>query len=129
MPVINDNFCCDNFWFVRIARTNSPIFIYFLQSSSNQDIVLAFSPLTQYNVNAQMVMLGKSARKGGADMANPILKPGTLTPESGQYVPVGPRGGRIGNREITSVEGKPLPPTQKPGGGYVIVDPTKHAKR
>jgi hypothetical protein len=28
--------------------------------------------------------------------------------------------------EVTVVEGKPLPPTPKPGQGYVIVDPTKH---
>ncbi|MCA0268469.1 MAG: hypothetical protein LCH53_04510 [Bacteroidetes bacterium] len=53
------------------------------------------------------------------------LPPGTPTPRSGQYERVGPRGGSTGE-EITSVKGKPLPPTQKPGEGYKLVDPTKH---
>jgi hypothetical protein len=56
------------------------------------------------------------------------LKPGTPAPASGQYRPAGPRGGLIGNNEITAVQGKPLPPTQKPGQGYVPVDLTKHKK-
>lgn len=55
------------------------------------------------------------------------LKPGQETPRSGQYEIVGPRGGRTGE-ERTSVQGKPLPPTQKPGQAYVLVDPTKHGK-
>lgn len=55
------------------------------------------------------------------------LKPGTPAPASGQYKPVGPRGGNIGG-EITSTQGKPLPPTQKPGQTYTLVDPTKHKK-
>ncbi|MCR8656942.1 hypothetical protein [Paenibacillus endoradicis] len=55
------------------------------------------------------------------------LKPGTPTPTSGQYGVVGPRGGDKG-REVTSVQGKPLPPTQNPGEGYKLVDPTKHKK-
>jgi hypothetical protein len=58
----------------------------------------------------------------------PVLKPGTKTPNSGQYVTVGPKGGKVGG-EITSVEGKPLPPTPKPGQGFVLVDPTKHKKK
>lgn len=53
------------------------------------------------------------------------LKPGTPTPTSGQYEVVGPRGGGTGH-EVTSVQGKPLPPTNKPGQGYTLVDPTKH---
>lgn len=56
-----------------------------------------------------------------------ILKPGMLTETSGQYGEVGPRGGLTG-KEITSVAGKPLPPTSKPGNGYVLVDPTQHKK-
>jgi hypothetical protein len=52
------------------------------------------------------------------------LKPGTQTPRSGQYEIVGPRGGRTG-QEVTSVNGKPLPPTPKPRQSYVLVDPTK----
>lgn len=58
---------------------------------------------------------------------NPI-KPGTPAPISAQYGIVGPRGGRIGNNEVTAVAGKPLPPTPKPGQGYVPVDPTKHKR-
>ena len=56
-----------------------------------------------------------------------ILKSGTITPDSGQYAVVGPRGGKLGT-EVTSIQGKPLPPTQKPGQGYVLVDPTQHKK-
>ena len=55
------------------------------------------------------------------------LKPGSTTPQSGQYIPVGPRGGHIGG-EITAVAGKPLPPTAKPGQTFTLVDPTKHKK-
>ncbi|AIQ29358.1 hypothetical protein P40081_15275 [Paenibacillus sp. FSL P4-0081] len=55
------------------------------------------------------------------------LTPGTPTPKSGQYSVVGPRGGDKG-REVTSTKGNPLPPTQKPGEGYKLVDPTKHKK-
>jgi len=54
-----------------------------------------------------------------------IQKPGQITPKSGQYGIVGPRGGKTGT-EITAVEGKPLPPTPKPGQGYTLVDKTKH---
>lgn len=57
----------------------------------------------------------------------PILPPGTPAPESGQYQRVGPRGGFIPG-EVTSTEGKPLPPSLKPGQGYVLVDPTQHRK-
>jgi len=55
-------------------------------------------------------------------------KPGTPAPKSGQYVPVGPRGGKAGNNEVTSVGGKPLPPTPEPGQTWKLVDPTKHKK-
>lgn len=57
-------------------------------------------------------------------MATPI-KPGTPAKVSGQYEQVGPRGGRTGH-EVTTVKGKPLPPTPQAGMGYVLVDPTKH---
>ena len=60
-------------------------------------------------------------------MATPNLRPGNETPQSGQYEVVGPRGGRTGN-EVTSVEGKPLPPTPNAGQGYILVDPTKHRR-
>jgi hypothetical protein len=53
------------------------------------------------------------------------LKPGKPAPASGQYQTIGPRGGR-GN-EITSTEGKPLPPTPKAGSTYRLVDATRHS--
>jgi len=48
------------------------------------------------------------------------LKPGTPAPISGQY--------QIGNtrQERTAIQGKPLPPTPKPGQGYKPVDPTNN---
>lgn len=55
------------------------------------------------------------------------LRPGNLTPKSGQYERVGPRGGGTGI-EVTSVRGKPLPPAQQSGQGYRLVDPTKHKR-
>jgi hypothetical protein len=51
-----------------------------------------------------------------------ILKPGTPVPQSGQY-----KNPQTGN-EVTGVQGKPLPPTPRPGQGYVLVDPTKHKR-
>ncbi len=56
------------------------------------------------------------------------VKPGQPTPKSGQYKTVGPRGGDRGSNEITAVEGKPMPPTQKPGDKFRLVDETKHKK-
>jgi hypothetical protein len=53
---------------------------------------------------------------------NPTLPPGIPAPVSGQY-----QNTETGN-EITGVKGKPLPPTSKPGGGYKLVDQTKHKK-
>lgn len=53
------------------------------------------------------------------------LKPGEITKKSGQYEIIGQRGGKTG-KEITSVKGKPLPPTPKTGSFYKLVDPTKH---
>lgn len=55
------------------------------------------------------------------------LRPGQKAPKSGQYVVVGPRGGTR-DREITSIKGKPLPPS-KPGERYILVDETKHSKK
>ena len=52
-------------------------------------------------------------------------KPGEKAGYSGQYEMVGPRGGRTGT-ERTVVKGEPLPPTQKPGQRYVLVDPTNN---
>lgn len=53
------------------------------------------------------------------------MRPGTNAPRSGQYKQVGSRGGRTGE-ERTVTRGEPLPPTPKPGMGYVLVDPTKN---
>ena len=53
------------------------------------------------------------------------LRPGTRAPASGQYKPVGPRGG-VRDTEITSVKGKPLPPAPAPGTTYKLVDRTKN---
>ena len=55
-------------------------------------------------------------------------KPGAPTPESGQYIEVGPRGGINSDTEITSISGKPMPPTSKPGRSWQLVDPTKHKR-
>lgn len=52
------------------------------------------------------------------------LRPGQSTPVSGQYQEIGPRGAK--GAEVTAVRGKPLPPTEKPGGTFRLVDPTKH---
>jgi len=58
-------------------------------------------------------------------MSKDPLRPGTRAPASGQYKPVGPRGG-VGKKEITAVKGKPLPPTSTPGSRFKIVDRTKN---
>lgn len=50
------------------------------------------------------------------------LPPGTPAPHSGQYRP------KSGGTEVTSIEGRPLPPTPKSGDGWVLVDQTKHKK-
>ena len=61
-------------------------------------------------------------------MSQKLYKPGEKAPRSGQYVVTGPRGGSRG-REVTAVKGERLPPTQKPGERYRLVDPTKHKGR
>jgi hypothetical protein len=50
------------------------------------------------------------------------LKPGQEAPASGQYQIIGPRGGK--GKEVTSVKGEPLPPTQTPGSTFKLVDPS-----
>lgn len=49
-------------------------------------------------------------------------KPGTPAPASGQYRPTG------GGSEITAIEGRPLPPTPKPGQEWNLVDRTRHKR-
>ena len=58
-------------------------------------------------------------------MASKGLKPGTKAPESGIYEKTGPRGGKTGE-EATSTQGKPLPPTDKPGETWKPVRPARH---
>jgi len=55
----------------------------------------------------------------------PTYKPGQKAPVSGQYGVVGPKGGKTGT-EVTVTKGETLPPTPKPGQGFVLVDKTKH---
>ncbi|HNV35999.1 MAG: hypothetical protein BWX81_00593 [Spirochaetes bacterium ADurb.Bin110] len=52
------------------------------------------------------------------------LKPGEKAPASGQYLTIGPKGGK--GKEITAEKGKHLPPTNKPGSTYDFVDGTKN---
>lgn len=53
-------------------------------------------------------------------MATKTFKPGQKAPVSGQY---GIQGTRT---ERTGVQGKPLPPTPKPGQKYVVNDPSRN---
>ena len=58
-------------------------------------------------------------------MSNKSLTPGTMTPRSGIYEQVGPRGGRTGE-QATSTKGNPLPPTVKAGETWKLVEPARH---
>ena len=49
------------------------------------------------------------------------MKPGEQVSRPGQYEEVGPRGGRTGH-EVTMPGDHRLPPTSKPGNGYVPSD-------
>ncbi len=51
-----------------------------------------------------------------------VYKPGERAPISGEFGIVGPRGGDTG-KERTAIQGRTLPPTPKPGQGYVIDRP------
>jgi hypothetical protein len=50
------------------------------------------------------------------------FKPGQPAPRSGEYEIRGPRGGDTG-QERTAIQGKPLPPTPKPGQHYELHRP------
>lgn len=54
-------------------------------------------------------------------------KPGQKAPRSGQYELEGPRGGKT-KVERTVVKREPLPPSEKKGQRYRLVDPTKHRR-
>jgi len=52
-------------------------------------------------------------------MAKPI-KPGTDNQRPGTYVEVGPRGGIVPNPRVVHIDpGDRLPPTSRPGNGWV----------
>jgi len=53
------------------------------------------------------------------------LKPGQTAPKSGQYEIIGPRGGKTG-KERTIVKGETIPPPEKSGQTFTLVDPTKN---
>ena len=53
-------------------------------------------------------------------MATKIYKPGDIADNSGQY-----KNNSTGH-EVTTVQGKPLPPTPGKGQTYTLVDKTKH---
>ena len=57
-------------------------------------------------------------------MSKKNLTPGDKAPVSGQYLTIGPKGGK--GKEITSTKGKPLPPTETPGSTYELIDPTNN---
>jgi hypothetical protein len=52
------------------------------------------------------------------------LKSGKPAPKSGQYLEVGPKGGKV--KEVTISKGEILPPTQKPNSSFKLVDPSKN---
>lgn len=48
------------------------------------------------------------------------IKPGTDNQPAGRYEEVGPRGGQVNNPRVVNIDpGDRLPPTQKPGRGWV----------
>ena len=55
-------------------------------------------------------------------MGKPTYRPGDKVPASGQYLNTST------DTEVTGVQGKPLPPTPKPGQNYVLVDRTRHKR-
>ena len=60
-------------------------------------------------------------------MSKQPLTPWTPAPRSGQYQQVWPRGWTQWRPEITSTQGKPLPPAPKPWITYTLADPTRHS--
>jgi hypothetical protein len=67
------------------------------------------------------LMLAGINRTGKEPMTK-NLKPGQPAPNSGEYEIRGPRGGDTG-QERTAIQGKPLPPTPKPGQSYTLHRP------
>lgn len=51
---------------------------------------------------------------------NAPIKPGTDNQPAGTYEEVGPRGGQVDDPRIVHIDqGDRLPPTQKPGNGWI----------
>ena len=71
-----------------------------------------------------MGSLGRQLVQLPPDRTQPMksYKPGQPAPVSGEYGIRGPRGGDAGS-ERTAVQGRPLPPTPKPGQTYVVNRP------
>jgi hypothetical protein len=55
----------------------------------------------------------------------PLLKPGTLTPESALYDEINRRGNPTGE-QVTSTKDHPLPPTGKAGRAWREAEAAKH---
>ncbi|MGL5621766.1 YjzC family protein [Cetobacterium sp.] len=53
-------------------------------------------------------------------MGQKPIKPGTDNKPAGTYVEVGPRGGKVDNPRVVTIDkGDRLPPTQEPKRGWV----------
>lgn len=54
-------------------------------------------------------------------------KPGEKPAKPGEYIEVGPRGGKVQNPRIVTIEkgDTPLPPTQEPNRGWIRKGPPK----
>ena len=61
----------------------------------------------------------------GGEMSDTLYSSGEITPISGQWEIVGPRGGYREGKEITSTKGNPLPPVPA-GSKLKLSDKTKH---
>jgi hypothetical protein len=87
--------------------------------------VFAKDAYTAYSVYGKS-RFGLSVQRlnGGTMSKDKGLRPGQTAPKSGQYVQVGPRGGK-GN-EVTVTKGEPMPPAPKPGIPYDLTDPSKN---
>lgn len=53
-------------------------------------------------------------------------KPGEKPKDSAQFVEKNRQGNKVNTLEVTGIEGKPLPPTSKPGHHWEPIDKTKH---
>ena len=66
------------------------------------------------------VLVGHYTVMGGDTMSSKPIKPGTDNQPAGKYKEVGPRGGAVPKpREVKIDRCDRLPPTQKPGNGWV----------